>query len=146
MPDNKIDNHSKIKALKVSKKEYLNGPYHVIFEEKYAKEYDYQFGKFLDNLFWAIEDFGILVQMNLERNETYFSGNAYCGEIINDNKIRFKDYEENFIHEMDFDEFLRINQEYHELYRKKANDIWFKIINGKIILEGVWLNSNSNHK
>jgi hypothetical protein len=93
--------------------------------------------KFLYNLFLVLEDFGIIVEMNLENKESYFSGNAYCGEIIENNKIRFKDYEENFIHEMDFVEFRRINKEYHELYRKKVNDIWFKIINGKIILEGV---------
>jgi len=147
MPTNINDNHSKIKAFKlVREKEFgnaLNLALDPIFEHNY--EYVGWSGSFLYDLFCCLDDFGMLINMYLLNNETYFSGNAYCGEIIADNKIRFKDYEESFIHEMDFDEFLRVNKEFDELDRKKANEIWFKIIDDKIIVEGVWLD-NSDHK
>jgi len=147
MPTNINDNHSKIKAFKlVREKEFgnaLNLALDPIFEHNY--EYVGWSGSFLYDLFCCLDDFGMLINMYLLNNETYFSGNAYCGEIIADNKIRFKDYEESFIHEMDFDEFLRVNKEFDELDRKKANEIWFKIIDDKIIVEGVWLD-NTDHK
>ncbi len=130
-----MDSNSKIQAMKVTRNGIPNGPFNAIYSEKTDSEDDAKMAKFLYDLFWAIEDFGILVEMYLKNDEIYFSGNAHCGEIIAPNKIRFKDYEESYIHEMNFDEFLRVNKEYHELYRKKANDIWFKIINDKIILD-----------
>lgn len=143
----KEENHNskKIKAFKLVRDQEFGNALNLAWDLVFEHEYEYvgNSGNFLYDLYRCIDDFGILIPMYLEMGQNYFSGNAFCGELIDSNSIKFKDYEENFIHEMNFDEFMRVNKEYHELYKNKVNDIWFKIIDNKIALEGVWLDNNS---
>jgi len=140
--------NTKIDAFKVSRngnpKNALNLKWDPIFKDNY--NYVGGCGNFLYELFCCIYDLGPCLNENQENNIDHFSGFAYVANRTELNKIKFRDYEESFSFEMNFDDFLRVSREFNDLDSKKANEIWFKIIDDKIIVEGVWLNNNSDHK
>lgn len=114
-------------------------------QEELAQDPDYEYGAhgFLYDLFLSITDFGHFMPMFLEDKSTDFGGNGNWGKIIGNNRITFGDHFDDVTHEMDFDEFLSINDKYQKLSNLKPDAIIFGRIGEKVTLEGLWLEKDN---
>jgi len=104
--------------------------------------YDYGTNAFLQTLYLAIKDFGHHMPTILKDKLTGFAGHSTWGEIHPNNKFLFGDDFEDIIFEMNFDEFLRINNEYQKLCHSSADEIILSKIGNNVSIEGKWHNAN----
>ncbi len=142
MLKDKTDNDQRLKTLRVVKTD--NPPHYegLYNQEELAADpdYEYDYNKFLWELFNAIDELGPIIPFYLENNWTHFSTTSNWGEIIENNIIRFGDNFDpnNSAQEMNFDEFLKIEHQYQILCRSMPDEIIFKRIGKKVTLEGIW--------
>lgn len=82
--------------------------------------------------------------MFLENNWTEFRTDSNWGGLKENNKIIFGDNfdESNSHQEIDFDEFLKIYDEYQTLCSHKPDEIIFRRTGDKISMEGKWHHVN----
>jgi len=132
----------KPQILKLTRDSEFKSSFDVVFDEELDKNYECQeyVGEFLYDLFCCIEHFGIFVEEGLIKGETHFSMDSYFGDVIAGNKIRLRDEFELVDHEMNLNEFLRVNNEYYKLSKQNAKHIIFRIIDEKVVLKGFWEN------
>lgn len=132
----------KPQILKLSRDSKFKNSFHPVIDKKLEEDYQCTIfvGDFLYDVYCFIYHLGSFIEEDLAKGKTHFSMNSYFADIIKDNKIRLYDGFELANLEMDLDEFLRVNDEYHKLYHSNATDIVFKIVDGKIKLEGYWEN------
>ena len=123
--------------------------YSLIYEDyllKSDEEYESNSGeRFLFDLFDCFDDFGPIMDTCLRDGATSFGGNCSSARLIQGtNQISFWSiFDENdTIHIMNFDDFLRLNDEFHYLTFKKPDFIIFRKDNKEVTIEGIWNKEN----
>ena len=135
------------KILILKKHEDFNA-YYIVFYDYLVKsdeEYEACSEEFLLDLFQAFYDYGPIMSSYLKRKETSFSGNANASKLIQGtNNIVFWDtYSENDItHTINFDDFLRLNDEFQDLWDNEAELIIFRREGQQVTIEGIWDKDN----
>ena len=136
MDKTKNSNLEQIKTLKIVRDDDI---YRTYYDQELKNDPNYDFGTnaFLHTLYLVIEDLGHHMPAILKDRLTGFAGNSTWGE-IQQNKFLFGDEFEDAKFEMDFDEFLKINDEYQRLCYSLADEIIFRRIGNKVSIEGIW--------
>ena len=120
------------------------GVYNDISLLKSDEEYEID-EEFILALFDSFQDYGPIIDTWLKEGATSFGGNCSSGRLISGtNEISFwSDFDENeTTHIMDFEDFLRLNDEFHYLTFQKPDLIIFRREGELVTIEGTWNKEN----
>lgn len=144
--ENAISTDQKIKTLKLVKFKNAKA-YYPCYDQELILDPNYEFDQetFLCELFRSIDDFGAFIDGYLADKSIYFSGNGHWGELTENNRMIFGDHynENDLAYEMDFNDFLSVNYEYHKLCHSEADEIILTRIGEKVSLEAKWLEKDN---
>lgn len=136
----KSNNSQQKKWLKIIRD---NDTYRIYFDPalKNDPNYDYGTNAFLLALYLVIKDFGHCMPTTSKDKPTVGGGNSTWGEVTDDNLFLFGDDFDDLTYEMDYDQFVKINNEYYKLCYLMADEIILSRIGNKVSIEGKWHNT-----